>query len=85
MLAGFLVAVIFLAVLAIYLRKRALEFRKYREEVAWTVSAGRQITNFPNEAIDSFVYSPDGKSILMARSHLESDAVVLRDTAAPSE
>ena len=43
-------------------------------------SAGRQITNFPNEEIDSFVYSPDGKSILMVRSHLESDAVVLRDT-----
>jgi len=35
-LAGFLLAVILLGVLAIYLRKRALEFRQYREEVAHT-------------------------------------------------
>jgi len=35
-LAGFLLAVILLAVLAVYLRKRALEFRQYREEVAHT-------------------------------------------------
>jgi serine/threonine protein kinase len=43
-------------------------------------SRGHQITNFPSEKIASFVYSPDGKSILMVRSHVESDAVVLRDT-----
>ncbi|HXO05560.1 MAG TPA: hypothetical protein VN884_08005, partial [Candidatus Sulfotelmatobacter sp.] len=48
-------------------------------------SAGRQITNFPNEEIDTFVYSPDGKSILMVRRHLESDAIVLRDTGSSSE
>jgi diguanylate cyclase (GGDEF)-like protein/PAS domain S-box-containing protein len=35
-LAGFLLAVMLLAVLAVYLRKRALEFRQYREEVAHT-------------------------------------------------
>jgi Tol biopolymer transport system component len=44
-------------------------------------SRGHQITNFPSEKIASFVYSPDGKSILMVRSHVESDAVVLRDTS----
>ncbi|MFZ3215068.1 MAG: protein kinase [Candidatus Acidiferrales bacterium] len=43
-------------------------------------SPGRQRTNFPTEEIDSFVYSPDGKSILMVRAHLESDAVILRST-----
>ncbi len=35
-LAGFLFAVILLAFLAVYLRERALEFRRYREEVAHT-------------------------------------------------
>src|ERR1700683_4738480 len=35
-LAGFLLAVILLAFLAVYLRKRALEFRQYRDEVAQT-------------------------------------------------
>ena len=44
-------------------------------------SPGRQSTNFPTEEIDSFVYSPNGKSILMVRTHLESDAVILRYTA----
>ena len=34
MLVGFLVAVILLAVLGVYLRNRALEFRLYREQVA---------------------------------------------------
>ncbi len=43
-------------------------------------SPGRQSTNFPTEEIDSFVYSPNGKSILMVRAHLESDAVILRST-----
>ncbi len=33
-LVGFLLAVILLTVLGTYLRKRALEFRLYREEVA---------------------------------------------------
>ena len=47
-------------------------------------SAGRQLTNFTSDTISAFRYSPDGKSIGVLRSHLESDVVLLRDTdAAP--
>jgi serine/threonine protein kinase len=45
-------------------------------------SPGRQITNFPSELIDSFHWSPDGKTIAMIRTHTESDVVLLHDTGA---
>jgi Tol biopolymer transport system component len=47
-------------------------------------SAGRQITNFKSDAIASFRFSPDGKSLGVLRSHAESDVVLLRDAAAAS-
>ncbi len=43
-------------------------------------SHGRQITNFPTDAIQLFEYSPDGKTIAVMRAHTESDAVLLHDT-----
>ena len=45
-------------------------------------SAGRQITNFKNDAIKNFDYSPDGKLLGVFRAHVESDVVLLRDTSA---
>ena len=42
-------------------------------------SRGRQITNFGSDAISSFRFSPDGKTIGILRSHTESDVVLLRD------
>jgi serine/threonine protein kinase len=43
-------------------------------------SPGRQITQFQNDAIQFFLYSPDGKSLGVMRTHTESDVVLLRDT-----
>ena len=43
-------------------------------------SPGRQITNFPNERIAVFHWSPDGKSIAMLREHIDSDVVLLKDS-----
>ena len=45
-------------------------------------SKGRQITNFPADAIQIFDFSPDGKTMGMLRNHVESDAVLLRDSGA---
>src|SRR5580704_11581126 len=45
-------------------------------------SKGRQITNFPADAIEIFDFSPDGKTMGMLRNHVESDAVLLRDSGA---
>jgi serine/threonine protein kinase/Tol biopolymer transport system component len=42
----------------------------------------RQLTNFPSDRIQIFEYSPDGKTLGVMRSHVESDAVLLRDTGA---
>ena len=47
-------------------------------------SPGRQITNFQADGIQYFLFSPDGKSLGVFRSHGESDAVLLRDTGASS-
>ncbi len=47
-------------------------------------SRGRQITNFGSDAISSFRFSPDGKTIGILRSHTESDVVLLRDAGPPS-
>ena len=45
-------------------------------------SRSRQITNFPSDSIAYFEFSPDGKSLGVLRSHVESDVVLLRDTGA---
>ena len=47
--------------------------------------AGRQITNFPAENINSFSFSPDGKSIGMVRAHVEADVVMLRESSATAQ
>ena len=44
-------------------------------------SHGRQITQFKSDGISSFRFSPDGKTIGVLRSHVESDVVLLRDEA----
>jgi eukaryotic-like serine/threonine-protein kinase len=44
-------------------------------------SAGHQITNFKFDTISTFRFSPDGKTLGLLRSHIESDAVLLRDEA----
>ena len=48
-------------------------------------SAGRQITNFSNDKIQSFEYSPDGKHLGMLRLHVESDVVILLDAGSTTE
>ena len=42
---------------------------------------GRQITHFSSEQIYLFGWSPDGKKLLVARGHTESDVILLRDTS----
>jgi serine/threonine protein kinase len=42
-------------------------------------SPGHQITNFTSEHIAQFQWSPDGKSLAVARSHDTSDVVLLRE------
>ena len=42
---------------------------------------GRQFTHFPSEQIYGFGWSPDTKKFLVARGHIESDVVLLRDTS----
>jgi Tol biopolymer transport system component len=43
-------------------------------------SAGHQITNFISDQIDSFHWSPDGKSLAILRRHSESDVVLLQES-----
>jgi eukaryotic-like serine/threonine-protein kinase len=40
----------------------------------------RELTHFASERIRQFAYSPDGSKIAIERGHVESDAVLLRDT-----
>jgi serine/threonine protein kinase len=42
-------------------------------------SSGRQITNFASEHIAQFRWSPDGRTLAVARSHNTSDVVLLRE------
>lgn len=44
-------------------------------------SRGRQLTNFPTDTIQTFQYSPDGKTLGVFLRHTESDVVLLRDTS----
>ena len=48
-------------------------------------SPGRQITNFPAELIDTYHWSPDGKSVGMIRSQTESDVVLLRESSTAAQ
>jgi eukaryotic-like serine/threonine-protein kinase len=43
-------------------------------------SPGHQITNFTSGTINSFRWSPDGKSLAVTRAHDISDVVLLRET-----
>ena len=43
-------------------------------------SAGHRLTNFTSDRIISFQFSPDGKTLALARVHAVSDVVLLRDT-----
>jgi Tol biopolymer transport system component len=43
-------------------------------------SPGHQITHFTSERIESFHWSPDGKTLGVLRSHSESDVVLLQET-----
>ena len=44
-------------------------------------SPARQLTHFTAERIMRFRFSPDGSKIAVERGHVESDAVLLRDTS----
>jgi hypothetical protein len=48
-------------------------------------SPGHRLTNFTSDHIAVFQFSPDGKLVAIARSHLVSDVVLLRDTRTPSQ
>jgi Tol biopolymer transport system component len=43
-------------------------------------SPPRQLTHFKSEQIARFRFSPDGTQLAIERGHIESDAVLLRDT-----
>jgi eukaryotic-like serine/threonine-protein kinase len=42
-------------------------------------SPGHQITNFTSENIAEFGWSPDGKTLAVARNHKISDVVLLQE------
>jgi eukaryotic-like serine/threonine-protein kinase len=44
-------------------------------------STVRQLTHFTTEQITRFRFSPDGSKLALERGHLDSDAVLLRDTS----
>jgi serine/threonine protein kinase len=44
---------------------------------------GRQITQFRSDTFFGFGWSPDRKKLLIARGHVESDVILLRDTSKP--
>ncbi len=48
-------------------------------------SSGRQITQFQGDDIQFFLYSPDGKSLGVMRTHSESDVVLLREMGSGSQ
>jgi serine/threonine protein kinase/Tol biopolymer transport system component len=43
-------------------------------------AAGHLLTNFASDKIQNYGFSPDGKTLGVLRSHLESDVVLLHDT-----
>lgn len=42
---------------------------------------GKQITQFKSDFISGFLWSPDQKKLHVARGHMESDVILLRDTS----
>jgi Tol biopolymer transport system component len=44
-------------------------------------SPARQVTHFTSQRIIRFLFSPDGSKLAVERGHVESDAVLLRDTS----
>jgi serine/threonine protein kinase len=48
-------------------------------------SPGHRLTNFTSDQIRAFQFSPDGKSLGVARFHVVSDVVLLRDTHTASQ
>ena len=48
-------------------------------------SPGHRLTNFTSDQIRAFQFSPDGKSLGVARFHVVSDVVLLRDTRTASQ
>ncbi len=42
---------------------------------------GRRVTEFATDRIDDFHWSPDGKKLVVVRSHNDSDVVLVRQTA----
>jgi tricorn protease-like protein len=44
-------------------------------------SPARQLTHFTSERITRFRFSPDGTKLAIERGHVESDAVLIRDTS----
>jgi len=44
-------------------------------------SKGHWLTNFPSDRLSAFQFSPDGKSLAVARRHVVSDVVLLRDSS----
>jgi eukaryotic-like serine/threonine-protein kinase len=47
-------------------------------------SAGHMLTSFTSDLVSSFRFSPDGKSLTVARAHVVSDVVLLRETSLAS-
>jgi eukaryotic-like serine/threonine-protein kinase len=48
-------------------------------------SPGRQITNFEGDTIQYYLFSPDGKTIGIMRTHTESDVVLLHDRGSSAQ
>jgi Tol biopolymer transport system component len=48
-------------------------------------SPGHRLTNFTSDRIRTFQFSPDGKTLAVARMHVVSDVVLLRDTHTASQ
>jgi Tol biopolymer transport system component len=48
-------------------------------------SPGHRLTNFTSDQIRAFQFSTDGKSLAVARMHVVSDVVLLRDTRAATQ
>jgi Tol biopolymer transport system component len=47
-------------------------------------SKGHMLTKFTSDQISAFQFSPDGKTLSVARSHVISDVVLLRETSSTS-
>ena len=48
-------------------------------------SPGHRITNFPADMIQTFQFSPDGKTLGVMRTHIESDIILLHDSGVSSQ